>query len=409
MATSATGPSASTDGDAFDGLLGEPADAEKQAREEEATGPDIDKMDDSAGEEKTPPAVAEEAGERKQEQETTPERDVDTLIQQFAKEHGLDLNDPNQRKIAKRLADKEVHIQKLTAKAAAASEQPDYYAQYAKELEGGSGETTAAPKEESGEKRAPQTQPADTEGQVDAPEFVKLARSWKNLTEPYTALNQAYADGDFQKAAETDNGLHFQRTLAITVPIVEELVERRIKKLMAEDLGDFVPSARQAAQERKEDEAWDHAKSSLLKHEDFKELAPKLFKAEEGPEIEIAGEKVENSPLNRILKQFPRLLNIKQEHKDPDKARKLTFYSILLEAANIYKEFEKKGIPPEKAKELMDAGAKIQEREEQGRVRQGLNAGAGSTGLAKGKPQQSWAEQVAGSAGDEKSVRTLFE
>jgi len=93
----------------------EPAEVETQVAEQEA-----EPEGDGEGEAEPPEGEAEEASHKEPD-------DLETLIQQFAKEHELDLTNPKNRAAAKRLADRELTYRKQQEEIAKLkTAKPDY-------------------------------------------------------------------------------------------------------------------------------------------------------------------------------------------------------------------------------------------------------------------------------------------
>jgi hypothetical protein len=314
--------------------------------------------------------------------------DVEKLIEQFAKETGLNPKDPNQRKTLKRLADKELFIQKLQADHAAQKQASQPGAQTGPEL------LTAFEKElaaESGQKEGEQPQPAATDPTKQAgtqattaaaPQgYGDVGDAWKTPEDSLSALNEAWAANDLKKVHEVEMA-RFRRNFDSGIApqllnYVNQLLDKRFQGFVEKDLGDIVPEVRRGVTERRAAESREFAIGELRKAgaEDIE----KLFEAEDGPPITYEGEQFPNTPLNRILAKHPELMRIQETHADPAKAERRTFISRYKLAYQIYKQGAA-GVPAATAKQLVDAGREAKERETADRTRQGINAGPGATG-----------------------------
>lgn len=337
------------------------------------------------------------------------EPDIESLIQQFAEEHGLDLNNPNQRKIAKRLADKEAFILKQTAKLktleGGGTKDTDYLAEFETSL--GGGETTAG--EKVGDKptdKPLETKPVESSAQ-GLPTLGDIGDGWKTPEQGIEELNEAWSEGNWKKVHQIETARHLRYTLGLVLP----LVEQRLKPIrdQLKEFGELAPNVRQSARERQSDDAREHAISSLSKLPDFKDVMENLFAVEDGDPVTFEDQQYENTPINRIFRDHPGLLHIRMEDKDPVKALKKTFFARYLEAAKLYKRSKPDSVSPKDVKRLIEAGVNRQKTAQtQDRVRQAINAGTGSTGLGKGGADKKHYVDELNSLPGENSTRSLF-
>lgn len=350
---------------------------------------------EGAGETTPPKPEGEqaEAGEQTKPPGLRPE--VEALIQEYAKEHGVDPNDPDQRRHLKRLADKEFFIRSLQTKLEelkgqlqtgsekgkpGAREEVEHLTAFERTLLAPEGTGEAGAQGEAG-------QPAATKPGAASPKGIgDIGDSWTSPRDACKAEADAWAEGDFDKVHDVQTAVFFRRFLGIGVPAIEKIIAAKLQEFGLRELGDV----RSAVRERKQAGNREFAIAELGKVAEFKAVIPMLFEATEGPPVAFDGKNFPNNPLNRILAEHPEIMDIRAEDADPDTAERLTYIKQYRAAARILKR-QQGAIEPGKAKELVEAGAKMHQREQEDRARQGINAGPGATGLG-GKSAQSYVE-----------------
>ncbi|HUT24223.1 MAG TPA: hypothetical protein VM492_07785 [Sumerlaeia bacterium] len=368
---------------------------------DEAAGTTQTAEEPEAGEESTADATGEEGGEAGEGEE-----DVDALIEQFAKEMGLDLNDQNQRKIAKRLADKESFIRRQKSELASLKKggerEPDYMAEFDKSLKE---PETRAEGSEGKDRTAADAKPTETPAEDQPRRFGDIGDGWTKPEDAYTQLNEAYANGDFRTVHQVDTALFVRRAHAILIPEIVSMLEKRLERMKETDLGDF----RKVAEERSHEDARDYAIGKIREIPKFSKSIDALFEVQEGDDIEFEGQKYDNTPFNQIIAKFPNLRFIQVADKDPSKALKKTYFAKFLEAAKIHDQLLQGGnIKAGQVKALLDDAAKnAKQRDAQTRVRQGLNAGSGATGLGSSKTAKNYVDELNSLPG-ETPTRSLF-
>ena len=406
MSTAARGPVSAGVDDLFRPVAGQEGNEGG-----DGTGTETEEAEETAGttqtDEETEPEEAETAGATGEGGETgEAEEDVDALIEQFAKEMALDLNDPNQRKIAKRLADKESFIRRqkteLESLKKGGEREPDYMAELDKSLNEGA---TGAEGTEGKERTAAETKPKETPAADEPRKFGDIGDAWSKPEDAYEQLNQAYAEGDWRKVHQIDTALFVRRTAAIVLPEIDKLLGQKLDGFKQTELSGL----RAVTEERSQEDARDYAIGKIREIPKFAKTIDALFEVQEGDDIEFEGQKYDNTPFNQIIAKFPNLRFIQVPDKDPSKALKKTFFAKFLEAAKIYDELLQGGkIKAGQAKALLaDAAEANKQRDAQTRVRQRLNAGSGATGLGSSKTAKSYVDELNSLPG-EKSVRSLF-
>lgn len=399
---------------AVEGVPGDqPAAADSQAQSMEATGAETDSAQDaatttSAGTDAQPEATSEGKAEGKAEKPEKPEKPegastLEELIQEFAKETGLDPNDPGQRKTLKRLADKELFIRKLQSdnealrKGAAkpATEEGALLTDFEKQVMAQGGDKKPA----EGQPEVKATEPpVRTEPGAPAAEPVKygdIGDDWKAPEDSLAALNEAWAENDLRKVHEIEVARLKRNFDSMIAPplltYINQVLDQRLRGLVEKDLGDVVPEVRRAAQERRIAESRDFAIDQLRKA--GAEDIDKLFVADDGPPIKFGDQEFPNTPLNRVLAKHPEIMQIEAKHPDPATAQRMTFISRYKLAYQIWKQGVA-GLPAAAAKKLVEAGAEMSERQAADRARQTINSGSGASGLGERSRSRSYVQDL---------------
>lgn len=313
-----------------------------------------------------PEAAPEPEAEAPEEPEAGGTRE--TLMQKFAQEHGLDLNDARDKKLAQRLADKELFIQKLRGEQGAKGQQnstEDGVAALMRELRGED--------QKGAEQVKPVEQPAVAATPPAAGPTDDVGASWKTPADAYNALNEAWNKGDLEAVTQVENAM-FTRRFAEVVPQIQEYVQQRVQELLKEQLGDVVPAMRETVAARKQAEAIEYAVEKLSSVKGFEGVA-ELDKEIDGDPITFNGQEFRNTPMNRILAENPWILSIQERHADPDTAARLTNLARYQAAFKLHQGSK---VSSGQAKALVDAGKKMEARSKQDRTRQSLNGGAGA-------------------------------
>lgn len=362
----------------------------------------------------TPPA-APPPGE--EETAPPPERAaaLESLIQQYAKETGLNPEDPAQRKTLNRMASKELFIQKLkadldTAKRAAAKPageappvEPELMTAFEKELfseQKPGAATTAAPGTAQPQGAAPQTgaPPAGTPP-AGAPlprQYGDIGDSWKTPEESLTALNEAWVANDLRKVDEIEAARFVRAFDSRVAPhllgFIDRMVTERLAGFAKKELGDVIPTVRKTISEQRLSESKEFAIGELRTAgaTDIEQM----FTAQDGPALKFDGQEWPNSPLNRVLIRHPEIMSIVKSHDDPVKAERATLLARYKLAYQIWKQEASGGVPAAAAQQLVAAGRDMERNQAADRARQTINAGPGATGLG-GKPTgDSYIEQL---------------
>lgn len=363
---------------ALDGDAGQPDETVEEVQDEVSAG-----GDDTAGDESDAGAEEGDGGQEETGEESAEVVEGDDLLAQFAKRTGLDPNDPGQRKTLNTLVAKEKYIRELQAKLdgtqagkPAASGLTKFEQEQQAAQDKAQQEAAAATPASGGEK-------GPAIGQYD-----DIGTQWQSPRDAYSALSEAWgeaaASGDYGKVVATEAAIFARRFDNIGVPRVEQLVQQRLDKFMQDNFGSIMPVIQQQAAHHSATEAQEFAMGELEATPEYKDIRS-LDQEQEGPPLVVNGEKFRNTPLNRILVENPWIMSIKREHADPKVADRLTYLARLKAAHKIGTSGQ---ISSQKAKALINAGSKQEQRKSQDRVRQSLNSGGtpGKT-LETGKPK----------------------
>lgn len=307
---------------------------------------------------------------------------VDELIQKFATEAGLDLNNPREKAIAKRLADKELFIRKQNADMAALriANKPattdEGLTEFEKSLRPAKETTPPAPAPVAAPKPGEPAAPAPNAHPEDA------GSKWTKPEDYLMDLNSAWQANDLPKVHAIETAAWSRRFQSIAGPQIEAYVNQRVAALIQEQLGDVVPHVRQTVEQAQRTDSVDFAIQQLSKTAGFEDIGD-LNKEVDGPPIKFNGEEFRNTPMNKAIAENPWLLQIRVNHADPNTASRLTNLARFRAAHKIVAGGK---VPDIKAKQLMDAGKVAADKAQQDRTRQSLNGGPGAgTSLTPGK------------------------
>lgn len=338
------------------------AESSPQEDEQEQQGTDAASEDDATDSE------AETAATEVSDAE------VERLIEQFAKETGLDPKDSGQRKTLNRLAQKEVHIlrqQNRIRELEGDTAQPDKGATSAEE------EIFSQYKDE---KPQPKEEPSRSQD-GDKP----LWETWTSVADPYKAVAKAWEkvqkENDFSDVNKVDQALFSARLLSST-PYIQQIAERVIQNTF----GELMPDIEATVRSKRSDSAREWAINALSNEKGYEDIDG-LFKEDGDGALVIDGQKYPNSPLNRILKDNPEIMDIHvTEHNgkflsEADSLR-LTFMKRFRAVSKLHKMGK---IDSKQARDLVDAGARMGKRAETEKVRQGMNRGSGAGQKQKDK------------------------
>jgi hypothetical protein len=323
------------------------------------------------------------------------------LLAKFAKRTGLDPNNPQQLKTLKTLVDKEKFILELQAKLNGGQKPDGSLTKFERDQQ------AAQLKAQQEQQNTPPADKAPAMPTVGT--YNDVGAQWQSPQDAYIALNKAWGDaaetGDYRGVVATESAMYERRFDAIGMPKVEQLVEARLNKFMEQHFGAIMPSLQQQAMERSNAENSEFAFSELEGVDGYKDIRS-LDQELEGPPLIVNGEQFRNTPLNRILTENPWIMSIKRENADPKVADRLTYLARLKAAHKIFSGGQ---ISSQKAKSLVEAGSKLEQRKAQDRVRQSLNSGGTpSRSLDQGKAKpKGFIEELLDSTGGPVSFADL--
>ena len=332
--------------------------------------------------EEAEPVQTDEGDTPESEQETSEEEEAETatadasdssgdelerLVQQFAKETGLDPQDSGQRKTLDRLAHKEQHIHTLEAQIRDSKSdalEDDGLSDAEREIA------------ESYKDKEPPKEDTASEGEKgDAPLFTK----WNGPDDAYKALATAWdkagKEKDFSGVNEVEQNI-FSARLQASQPFLNAIIE----KALQQQFGELMPDIEATVQTRRADNAREWALTKLSKEESYANIGDVFKEDADAEPVKLDGEDVGNSPLNRILASNPEIMDINVTHfkgkplSETDSLR-FTYLRRFRMIGNIHNRGK---IDSKRAKKLVDAGAKMEQRNRDDKVRQQLNKGPGA-------------------------------
>lgn len=355
-----------------EGLTDEPETTEEN---DEATG----ETADEATEEEDEPSE-EEADPYKDGAEKGSD-EYDDLVKQIAKRMKKDLNDPEQRKDVQTVVDAQLHIRKLQRENKQLREGRSDEDATLTEFEKGLLENKKEPEDKAAEEKKPQ---ARSDG-----------FNWTGPKDAYSDELKAWQEQDFNKLHNIREELAARTVQSLLMSVGPDgeanpspVLSNLIGKVIQQNIGGILPQMQQIVATNSRNEAKNLAIADVEKiYPDLREM----FVEDGGqPIVDENGNKLPNTPLNRVLNENPELLDIYVQHNDPQTADRLTYTKLLKAARRIHAK-EKGGT--KKDKRLLEAGIKTGQRTEQERSRQSLNKGSGATATA-GAGRKSYVDQL---------------
>jgi hypothetical protein len=226
-------------------------------------------------------------------------------------------------------------------------------------------------------------------------QYNDIGKDWKGVDDAYEALVEAWKDvGEAKekgKAAKMDRvneieAAIFQRRFdGIAWPVIAHILPGVVKKVIQSELSSVMPKVQQTAERELLGDAREFALAQLAATQGYEDIES-LVTEEDGPPVSFRGDSYPNTPLNRMIRDMPDILDIKAEHRDPEVAARLTFLKRLRAAHKLWKQGS---LRAGRVKQAMKAGAKLTARREQDRTRQTVNAGGKATGLPSGRKPSS--------------------
>lgn len=327
--------------------------------------------------------------------------DFETYLQTEAANMGLDPNDPRDRKVLKRLFDKDSHIHTLeserkTPPAATPTEAEilQRMTEFEQQLSGTQPPQTPQP--QPGPAQPPQGQAVVPPAPMQEPGLTPhgqlalgdIGDSWKEPKDAYQASNEAWQEalsegGNFDKVFAIDNSMFTRRLFGH-----EEVVQSMVEKFVRQRFPELLTMTHRTRMDQDRDFALGQLEKAGLS--DIREM----FKADAGAApITFNGTTFENSPFNRIVSQNPWLLDLRKSHSDPRKADQLSTIGKVRVAYAMWKRGAanaKPPVAPAQVQQIMQNGVEMERRQQQDRARQGMNAsGRGPVNNStNGQPQR---------------------
>jgi hypothetical protein len=304
--------------------------------------------------------------------------ELETFIQNEAAGAGLNPQDPNHRKILKRIFDSQAHIRTLESERKTppqatpgedALEAPTEFEQQAFGLlppqqtaiqQYGSGQATSAQLDV----------PLTPHGQLALGD---VGDEWKEPADGYFAQNAAWQGalsegGSFKDVVAVDNSMFTRRLYGN-----EDHIRQMVTKQIREQFPEILTVSHRTRMDQDREFALGQLEKSGLK--DIRDM----FKSDPaGQPITFNGIQFDNSPFNEIVQKNPWLLDLRKNHSDPRKAEQLSAIAKVRVAYAMWKRgangAKPPAVEPAQAQKLMANGAEMARRQQQERARQGINA-----------------------------------
>lgn len=338
------------------------------------------------------------------------------VLAEIAKELELNLEDPAQRIIAERAAQREMRAQE-----AQEPEVEESLTEFEKSL-------LQPPTEDKGIQQPPGQQLQQQQQVAQGPQqYGDIGDTWKGPHDALVAEADAWEDVRLANENKQDTKMAMDRVHAIRhaqfvrmadatlTPyiraVVPRLAQQMFEQMVQERFGDVLPHIQGSIQDRQYGAAKEAAMTDLEKLPAYKGVRD-LYKADATkPTLKYKGEdgKVEefpNTPLNAILIANPDLLKIRVDHKDPQIAYRLTATAMLKAVMRIANNGK---LSSKTVKSVMAAGAKANQQANLDKTRQGLNSGKGASVNGSGSNNGGLISTLNSVPGGGKSFSSLFD
>lgn len=320
---------------------------------------------------------ADPATQAKPEQADQPKAEAKSkqqTIEEMAAQYGLDPKNAAHRKIltdlaaaTKRNSDKDQYIDQLRSGSLLG------------DLMGGE-DTEQPPAPPEPAKANPSEQPkAAAPGQ---PVFGDIGDAWKRPEDGQTALIEALNAGDVRSAHEIQQAM-FVRNMAQFGPVLTQMVNH----MLEQRIGPLEPIVKAQRDSAAQNEGLESARTQVMGLSDGRgEMFRSMTKPDNPEPLEVDGQRLPNTPLNRILMEYPHILKLREQHANPKEAARLTALAQYEAAMTIYhRQQQQRTAAPEAGQKLVQAGKQLAEKQAQEQTRQQMNAGKTSAASAAGK------------------------
>lgn len=314
------------------------------------------------------------------------------LIEEHAKKLGIAPTDPQFAGVLKQLADKDLYIEQLKAGAGKPPAADSHLTEYERQL-------LAAPAPAEPKKEEPPKPVQTAEPVQPAPNRIaELINGWKSPADPYTALNEAWAASDLNRVAEVENAMFVSRSAEFVPQLMERMIPQLLQQVLGKEFIETLPEIQEVFRSRRNSDDAAFAISELKKTPQYSDL-DKLYEKEGEGEIEMAGQKVPKTALNRIISENDWIIRIppRDDVKDPRAAARIGYMDRLRAAHRIFKSEQaaKHAIDPKQAQTLVETGRVMEKKAQSDQTRQSLNAGSGATTAGSNQPaRQSYVKEL---------------
>lgn len=368
-------------GDWFDSIDAEAAIPESEGGDEQETSDEP--AESEAGEDLS------ESDEASEEQDAKP---AQKTLEMLAQEYGLNPKDPAHRKILndmlkaqKRIADSQDYIQTLKGQ----KPEPDDLLSDFDSLFESEDEAETPPTKQThpaAKANAPKDEgDAVDPGQPSPVRFNDIGDNWKGPDDYYQQYSEVWAE--VQRAAEQGLKPNWRAINELDIamfnrrahPLIQSLRMQMARELdqIREQIGPVVPHFQQLAAQQRETSAQQQVVTKIMSDPKIGPVLQEMRTPNGNGLIDVEGQKVPDTPLNRTLAKNPWIMKIKGGTPEE------TYREQYKAAISMYRQSKQS---PTTAKKLVEAGQKIQQKAAADRTRQNINAGRGSSATSAGAP-----------------------
>jgi hypothetical protein len=186
--------------------------------------------------------------------------------------------------------------------------------------------------------------------------------TWQNVAEAYETLNQAWNADDKELYGKASQALFDRNLHARVAPVLVEY-ERRIAEL-SQQIQEIAPHVKNATQEVERQSAYEQVHRAIkfdqagqprkgMESFDLMFESPK-----DGAVVEIDGNKIPATPINKIIAANPWIMKIREEDPNPKVATRKTLWTQYTAAYDLFRKQQSpvKPLTPAVASQLFEAG-----------------------------------------------------
>lgn len=327
----------------------------------------------------------------------------ESFLTNLASDEGLNLEDPADRAMAERMAKRELKLRE----AATEGTQEEVLTEFERSLLEPDEQTELPDRQRQTERPKTEDRQQRDQNGNNWNLIQDRGRDWKDWGDGYKAeleeLSRIGQDIEAGRQPDLRNITEIRtaqnrRVIMEALPIIQQIVAAQMGQQFQAQFGDAMPAINEVTTAARVNRAKQSAIADLASTKEFKDIRT-MTKPGQGEITFIdpqtrSEEKFSDTPLNRVLVKNPGLLRIKVDHKDPETAMRLTMTEIYRQAARM---IQHQSVQPNNAQQLLKAGKAMEQKKQQDRTRQTLNAGSGATSRGGSKGDDFLASQIGGS------------